>query len=111
MTGSVAIALYRPKPGRARELEEILADHVPALRREGLATGRPVLLLRSAVDDTYLEIFEWISAQAPAQADGNEQVMAMRRRIAEIAEVRRLADLAEAGEHLPRFEAVEGLVL
>jgi quinol monooxygenase YgiN len=111
MTGFVVIAVYRPKPGRSRELEEILADHVPSLRREGLATARPVLLLRSTVDDSYLEIFEWIAADAADRARTNERVAALRRRIAEVAETRCLADLAEAGEHFPRFVPVEGVVI
>ena len=48
MSGPVVIAIYNPKPGQARALEEILAEHVPTLRQEELATARPVVLLRSA---------------------------------------------------------------
>ncbi|WP_119459172.1 antibiotic biosynthesis monooxygenase [Rhodospirillaceae bacterium SYSU D60014] len=111
MTGGIVIALYRPKPGQSGELESILAHHVPSLRREGLATSRPVLLLRSTVDGSYLEIFEWIDPEAAERAHTNEHVRAIWASITEVADVLRLADLAEAEDRFPHFEAVEELVI
>ena len=109
MSGPVVIAVYKPKPGQGRALEDLLAEHVPTLRREELATARPVVLLRSA-DGVYLEIFEWASVQSPARAHDNTRVQALWQRIAQVAEVIRLADLPCAHRSFPHFEPVEGVV-
>jgi hypothetical protein len=109
MSGPVVIAVYKPKPGQARALEDLLAEHVPTLRREELATARPVVLLRSE-DGIYLEIFEWASVQSPARAHDNARVQALWQRIAQVAEVIRLADLPCAHRSFPHFEPVEGVV-
>jgi hypothetical protein len=42
---------------------EILQNHVPTLRKEGLVTERPELLLQ-AQDGTYIEIIEWVFEEA-----------------------------------------------
>jgi hypothetical protein len=109
MSGPIVIAVYKPKPGQSRALEDLLAEHVPTLRREELATARPVVLLRSD-DGSYLEIFEWASTQSPGQAHDNARVQALWQRIAGTAEVIRLADLPCAHRSFPHFESVEGVV-
>jgi len=38
--GLFVICAYRPKPGQEKLLRKILKDHVPILRKEGLATDR-----------------------------------------------------------------------
>jgi hypothetical protein len=43
------IAAYRPKPGKEQELLEVLRDHMPILRLEGLVTDRPAYVMRAAV--------------------------------------------------------------
>jgi len=109
MTGPVVIAVYKPKPGQARALEDLLAEHVPTLRQEELATARPVILLRSE-DGSYLEIFEWASSHSMGEAHDNARVQALWRRIGETAEVIRLADLPCAHRSFSHFEPVEGVV-
>jgi quinol monooxygenase YgiN len=111
MAGKIVMAIYRPKPGRTAELESVLAEHVPALRREGLATARPVLLLRSPADGSYVEIFEWISEEASAAAHENAQVMALWQQLGEAAELIALAELAEAGQRFAHFDPMDGIVL
>ena len=111
MAGRIVIALYRPKPGQSGELEAILAHHVPSLRRENLATARPVVLLRSPVDGSYLEIFEWLDPEAASRARTNENAVALSASIAAVADVLCLADLAEAKDRFPEFEVIEELVI
>ncbi len=57
----IVIAAYRPKPGKDAALRELLHDHVPFLRREGLVTDR-IPILGRAKDGTYVEVFEWAEA-------------------------------------------------
>ncbi len=109
MSGPIVIAVYNPKPDQARALEEILAEHVPLLRREELATSRPVVLLRSA-DGRYLEIFEWASVQSAEKAHDNPRVKALWARLEAVAEVGCLVDLPCAHRSYPHFEPVDNVI-
>jgi quinol monooxygenase YgiN len=109
MSGPIVIAVYKPKPDQARALLEILAEHVPLLRREELATARPVVLLRSP-DGSYLEIFEWASVQSAESSHDNPRVKALWARLEGVAELGRLVDLPCAHRSFPHFEPVDGVV-
>ena len=54
----VVIVAYRPNPGCDAALADLVADHVPFLRRLGLVTDRPASIMRAA-DGTIVEVFEW----------------------------------------------------
>ena len=56
---SISVACYRPKPGCEEELLELVRNHLPPLRAEGLVTDRPSIVMRTA-DGTVIEIFEWV---------------------------------------------------
>lgn len=56
--GDMVIVAYRPKPGREEDLLALTREHVPALRRLGLATERPALAMRAKSGDV-VEVFEW----------------------------------------------------
>ena len=59
MGAQLVIAVYRPKEGGEERLRELLAGHVPALRELGLATDRPVVLMKTLDGSAYLEVFDW----------------------------------------------------
>ena len=40
MSGGIVIVAYGPKPGKERELLELVRNRVPTLRKEGLVTDR-----------------------------------------------------------------------
>jgi len=101
--GHLVIAAYRPRPGRAKELRAVVADHLPVLRRQGLVTDRPALVL-CASDGTLLELFEWKSEAAVEAAHSNPAVRELWGRFEEVSEIVRLADLPEAGRRFPHFE-------
>jgi quinol monooxygenase YgiN len=73
---SLVVACYAPKPGCAEKLLELVRDHLPPLRAQGLVTPREAIVMRSA-DGTILEVFEWISQEAIAAAHSNPVVLAM----------------------------------
>lgn len=108
MGASMVIALYRPHDGKADEVEKLLADHVPTLRQEGLATERPVTLLKAG-DGTYLEIFEWVSDEAKDRAHQNAQVQSLWRRLEAVADFVTLGQLSEAHSHFPHFSPIAGI--
>ena len=73
--GDMVIVAYRPKPGKAEELLKLIIDHVPRLRRLGLATDRPALAMASS-EGVVVEVFEWADG-AIARAHENADVLAM----------------------------------
>ena len=58
--GSIAVACYKPRPGHERELLDLVRNHLPPLRAEGLVTDRESVVVRCA-DGTIVEVFEWVS--------------------------------------------------
>lgn len=72
----IVIVGYRPKPGKAEELDALMRTHLPILQQQGLATNRPSYLMKAA-DGTVIEVFEWVSEEAIQQAHTNPAVLAM----------------------------------
>ncbi|MBZ0272465.1 hypothetical protein K8I61_10540 [bacterium] len=108
--GVVCIAAYRPREGKENELKMLLGQHLPLLRKEGFATLRPPLYLRSNADGAWMEIFEWVEETSGDKANENPAVKALWNRMAEAAEFIPMNALAEAGMPFPRFEPMHGVV-
>ena len=106
--GALVIAAYAPKPGREDDLIALVRGHVATLRREGLATERPALVMRSRIDGTILEIFEWISDQAAHDAHERPAVRETWSALEDCADFRSLASLGEAARPFPHFEPLDG---
>jgi len=100
--GRVVIACYRPKPGRAADLDVLMATHVATLRSLGLATDRIPIMMRAA-DETVVEVFEWQSADAIATAHTNPVVQEMWRKYGEVCDYVPLATVAEASQMFADF--------
>src|SRR6266852_6163471 len=77
--GSISIACYKPRPGCEEALLELVRNHLPPLRAEGLVTERPSIVMRTA-DGTIVEIFEWVSQEAIAGAHQNPAVLELWKR-------------------------------
>ena len=74
--GRIVIVGYKPKPGKASELEALMKTHLPVLKEEGLVTDRDSIIMR-AEDGTIIEVFEWKSEEAIKAAHGNLKVQEM----------------------------------
>lgn len=103
MRPRAVLASFRPKPGRADDLLEVVREHVPTLQRLGLATMRASLVMRAG-DGTLVEAFEWASAEAIDAAHRHPEVLAMWQRFEACCEYTRLAELAEARHPFAEFE-------
>jgi hypothetical protein len=103
--GEMVIAAYRPKPGGEEALRALIREHLPALRRCGLVTDRPALLLRG--ETAYLEIFEGVSREAASKAHETEEVARIWGAMAEVATFPALGELEEAGGRFPHFAVVD----
>jgi hypothetical protein len=103
--GHMVIVAYRPKPGRDDDLLALTRDHVPELRRLGLATDRTTLAMRSK-EGIIVEVFEWQDG-AIAAAHTNPDVLAMWERYAALCDYVPLHDLPEALDMFAQFEPIE----
>ena len=102
----LVIVAYRPKPGKGDILLAEVRDHVHLLRSEGLATDRPATVMR-AKDGAIIEIFEWASPAAIAEAHNNRRVQAMWRRFAACCDYTPLNTLLESADLFAEFEPVD----
>ncbi|SRR6266702_4372557 len=100
------IAAYRPKPGQDSALVALVREHLPVLRRAGLATETPPVVLRAA-DGTLLEIFDWISEHAVARAHEDPQVLALWERFGATCDYVKLGELPESTKLFAEFQRVD----
>jgi hypothetical protein len=103
--GDMVIVAYRPKPGQEAALLALLRDHLPFLRRLGLATARPPMAMRGA-DGVIVEVFEWAPG-AIASAHENPEVLALWGRYAAVCDYVPLRDLPETGEMFATFAPID----
>jgi quinol monooxygenase YgiN len=106
MPGVCVIVAYRPKPGRERELLEIVRERVPILRAEGLVSDRAPTIMR-ARDGTIIEVSEWKSREAIDAAHKNPNVLALWQRFFDVCDCVPLKTLAESSEMFAGFVPID----
>lgn len=104
--GQFTIAAYRPRPGKAEELLQLVREHHPVLHGEGLATPRRPYVMRAA-DGTLIEVFEWTSSGSSNDAHHNAAVQALWARFNTACEYVSLSALAEGQGPFASFAPVE----
>ena len=104
--GRFVIVAYRPRPGRAQELLDLVRGHHSVLTTHGLVSPRPPYLMRDA-EGTLVEVFEWSGPNAIEAAHSNPDVLTMWERLAEVCDYVPLDSLAEAEQMFAEFDAVE----
>lgn len=102
----VVFALYQPHPGEDETLRKLIPGHLPALKKIGLITDRPALLVRSG-NGTYIEIFEWVSKSAANAAHQHPEIAKIWEAMGQVADFPGLASLEEAGAQFPHFEVID----
>ena len=105
MRGVIVIVAYRPKPGKEKELLELVRSRVPTLRKENLVTDRAPTIMR-AKDGTIIEVSEWKSREAIDAAHKNPNVLAMWNKFFALCDCVPLKSLAEAEEMFAGFEPI-----
>ena len=99
----IVIAVYRPKEGKAAELEALVRDHLPILQSQDMVTGRASIMMR-AKDGTIVEVFEWKSQRAIESAHTNPVVVEMWKRFEQACTYQKLVDLDESRDPWAGFE-------
>jgi len=103
--GIIVIVAYKPLEGQSDALDALMKDHVPILRGEGLVTDRTPIIMRAA-DGTYVEVFEWVSAEAIHTAHANPVVLAMWERYGKCCTYEKIGDVPEAHDLFSSFTPV-----
>ena len=103
--GIIAIASYHPKVGQKAAFRTLLDLHHRLLREQGLLSARPPYLMRS-LNGTFIDVFEWHSETAKAQAHGNPSIMACWLQFSALADMVPLAALEEAQAPFASFAAI-----
>jgi quinol monooxygenase YgiN len=102
MDGIIAIAAYRPKPGKSEALRQLMREHLPTLHRLGLVTDRASIMMESK-DGTIVEVFEWRSKSAIEQAHTNPAVLEMWGKYAEACDYIPVGQVPEAADLFSSF--------
>jgi quinol monooxygenase YgiN len=103
--GSISVACYKPRPGCEQALLDLVHNHLPPLRAEGLVTQRTPIVMRAA-DGTIVEIFEWVSQEAIAGAHKNPAVLDLWKRFEAVCWYETPSNLAEFQNMFGHFEPV-----
>jgi hypothetical protein len=100
--GRIVISCYKAKPGKEKALRALIVDHVPTLRRIGLVTERPTVLME-AKDGTLIEVFEWASPEAIQAAHGHPAVLRMWEEYGKVCDFVPVARVPEASQMFSEF--------
>ncbi|MBB5358969.1 quinol monooxygenase YgiN [Rhodanobacter sp. ANJX3] len=103
--GRFVIVAYTPKPGKEEQLLAAVKKHLDVLAAEDLITDRPGYVMR-AVDGSIVEVFEWRSAAAIAQAHTNAAVGALWAEFGAACDYTPLARLKESQQMFAEFDAI-----
>ena len=103
--GSISVACYKPRPGCEQALLELVRNHLPPLRAQGLVTERTPIVMRAA-DGTIVEIFEWVSKEAIAGAHTNAVVLDLWKRFEAACWYETPSNLTEFQNMFAHFEPI-----
>jgi hypothetical protein len=103
--GSLSVACYKPRPGKDAELLELVHNHLPPLRSQGLVTARPSIVMRTA-DGTVIEVFEWCSQDAIAAAHESPVVLELWKRFETVCWYETPSNIPEFQHMFAHFEPV-----
>ncbi|SPE35024.1 conserved hypothetical protein [Candidatus Sulfopaludibacter sp. SbA3] len=103
--GSISVACYRPRAGCEEALVELVRNHLPPLRSEGLVTDRPSIVMRTA-GGIIVEVFEWVSQEAIAGAHHNPVVLELWKRFEAVCSYETPSSLPEFQKVFQHFEPI-----
>ena len=104
--GRIVIVAYKPKAGKAEALKELTKTHVSRLLKEGLVTTRAPVIMEAA-DGTIVEVFEWLSDEAIANAHHNPEVLQLWKEYFEVCDIVPLNSLTETGDMFATFNPMD----
>jgi quinol monooxygenase YgiN len=104
--GRIVIACYRPKAGCRDALAALVKEHLATLRSVGLVTDRAPITME-AEDGTFVEVFEWRSAEAIQAAHTHPVVLKMWEEYGKVCDYVPVGQVPEASQLFSEFTPVE----
>lgn len=101
----IVIAAFRPKQGMQQQLLDVVEKHWHVLQGRNLVTERPRIAMQAA-DGTVVEVFEWRSAEAVAQAHRDPDVLALWSEFEAACDYVPIADVPESQRLFSEFSAL-----
>jgi hypothetical protein len=102
----IGIVLYRPRKGKDEELVNMIRDHFPFLRKEGLITERKTLAMKTK-DGSVMVVFEWASSESIEKAAAHEGVQHIWMQVSKISDFDKPGSVQELDEVFPDFETID----
>ncbi|MBL8006708.1 MAG: hypothetical protein JNJ56_04205 [Ignavibacteria bacterium] len=103
--GIIVITCFKPKQNMDSELLDVIRDHMPVLRKEGLVTDRECIVMKSK-NGNIIEVFEWKSNDAINDAHKNKNVLLLWERFEKVCDYQSLSCIEESKLLFPGFEPV-----
>ncbi|WP_276372992.1 hypothetical protein [Chryseolinea sp. H1M3-3] len=100
------IVIYRPKKGMDQQVIQLVREHISILRQQNLATKKSPIVMR-AKDGSIIEIFEWISAEAIANAHENKAVQELWGKFSSVCDYEIPVNVEEFHSVFSEFEVIE----
>jgi hypothetical protein len=105
MKSRIVLVVYKPFPGKEKELEKVVSKHFDLLRGQNLVTDRRPIVMR-AESGSIIEIFEWLSAEAIASAHSNPDVLKLWDEFSLVCEYDRPVNVKELTNLFSEFEPI-----
>jgi hypothetical protein len=102
MHPKIVVSLYKPHVGKEKELEDRILHHVEALIELGVVSYRPRLVFKST-NGTYIELLE---RTEPKNEKSFQSLRKFKEFMADVCEIKTLADIPEAHKQFADFEEV-----
>jgi hypothetical protein len=103
--GSISVACYKPRAGCEEALLNLVRNHLPPLRDQGLVTDRSSIVMRTS-NGTIVEVFEWVSQEAIAGAHNNPAVLELWKRFETVCTYEIPSNISEFQKMFAHFEPV-----
>jgi hypothetical protein len=101
----MAVACYKPKAGKDRELADLVNKHYNILKSENVVTDRLPVKMKSE-DGTIIEVFEWKSEEDKQRAHSNPNVKEIWKRFEAISDNIPISALPESKDQYANFHPV-----
>lgn len=104
--GKGVIVIYRPKTGKDEDVLHLIREHLSLLRSQGLATERAPIVMKSG-NGCFVEIFEWLSADAIQRAHTNRVVLKFWERLEAVCDYDIPVNVPEFHQLFSEFEVID----
>jgi hypothetical protein len=102
----ITIGIYKAHKGKKKELMELMLQHQPLLRKEGLLTEKEGFIGLTQ-DNSIIEIYEWKSIGSVQQAKKNPRVQELWKKVHKISDSLGMNKITESKKSTPGFRSLK----